>query len=1250
MHEMWEDLNDPMMPRMDETGGTEVNFLEKAVSAHIELEVLWEKFKVLIDTGSDACLADISFWESITKSITHPHLEKIDNIVLLDFTGKRKTKARGKAVVPFTIAGGTVYVHCLILDGLNETVILGNDFLNQLNCVLDFETHTVTVKREGVSEVYKMLTTEEQEVKIESVRNVPRDETTDGSTHPMETIWNGRGISFEKHPELFATDEDIFEVVRSVENVDDSTRRRLLEILMEHRVVFARFPGECKNFEYKIEVDTEGPIVHRQYPVPKCYLPEIRDKLKEWEEWDIIAPSISDCSLPLHVTKKRSGELRLLLDCRRHNSHVKLEPLKCEKMNDLFEKFEGKKLYSSVDFTHSYLQCRLSKDSRRYLCFWFEGKLYEYRSICFGHKNGSAALNACLNLVFDASFTPHLVRYVDDCCFTSVNEEEHLELLDRALDRIKRMGMTLNLRKCEFFKSETKFLGMIINSEGKKKDSEAAQAIQNIPPPKNLKELRRLLGILNWHRIYIHRYGDLAQPLNELLQKGRKWKWEKVHDDCLDKLKEAVKNDVLLYYPKLEETFYVQTDASALAISAALYQVIDGEHRVVAYHSRVLNAFEKKYATIEKEGLAIVEAVKKWADLLIGREFVIRSDSKGLLHLPHIRHWNDKLMRWSLFLQPFTFRIEFLKGKDNCIPDMLSRNVKDGETRMLRTHPVKLFSEDILSLTPEILRVMQRESSRYEPIIAFLEEIYAAKDEEEKDKVRLKHSKSRTWEKFYKIENSLLLVKDFHFPKRWRLCVPEKLTKLVLENYHDKNGHLGYQKLMGVLLQAYYWPSMGKDARNHLRDCTVCARNKPYHPPTKQLLCEINVDKPRQLLSVDICGPYVLGKKKERFILTVLDCYTQYVQIYPMKNATGKSVADHLINMYFRHLGRPSFVLADNGSAFRSKEFRSRMQEEGVRIKYTTRYHPQSNPVERVHRNITLLLRTLCKDRHEDWSLYINEIIILLNYTINSSLGVAPIEMHLNADITLPLQRYLGVHFEDQSDDLKQDENSLWNNKLLMAEVRRRERIKKRNRKWEQAHSKGHDITLGSLVFLRRHDLSSKVHKRVKKLFALYYGPLFVSKRVGIKTFEVIDISTGKNLGIHSIDNMRIWLPTKETRSRWLKLVKNHLGEEEFKRKYTIIERSLKATQENTTGSMNEHEVINIGKQIPTHEERTQQKEVTGDVVSIILHNDATLYTQHQRYGIPEEDIVKKICSCYLSGRTKEVKSTATQPEGQERA
>ncbi|VDH94045.1 Hypothetical predicted protein [Mytilus galloprovincialis] len=168
---------------------------------------------------------------------------------------------------------------------------------------------------------------------------------------------------------------------------------------------------------------------------------------------------------------------------------------------------------------------------------------------------------------------------------------------------------------------------------------------------------------------------DIASPLTDLTKKGQpnQVRWEAIHERAFSSLKNALVKAPVLKLPNFSQVFILQTDASDNGIGAILLQDEDNIRLPVSYASKKLKASERNYSTIEKECLAIVWAISKFQRYLYGKQFILETDHQPLIYLQKSKIANARLMRWSLLLQPYRFRIVAIKGKDNVGADFLSR-------------------------------------------------------------------------------------------------------------------------------------------------------------------------------------------------------------------------------------------------------------------------------------------------------------------------------------------------------------------------------------------------------------------------------------------------------------------------------------------------------------------------------------------------------------------------------------------------
>ena len=255
--------------------------------------------------------------------------------------------------------------------------------------------------------------------------------------------------------------------------------------------------------------------------------------------------------------------------------------------------------------------------------------------------------------------------YTDDVIVFSKTWSEHLKHLEVVLERIQEAGLTIKRRKCQFGRSECSYLGHVIGSGRVCPELAKIEAIKNFEPPTTKTGVRSFLGLTGYYRKFIPDYATLAAPLSDLTRKTKpnRVAWTPECATAFDQLKCSLCTSPVLKSPEWDKPFILQTDASDRGMGAVLSQPdADGRDRPVAYFSRKLLPREERYATIEKECLAIKLGVLAFHVYLIGRPFTIQTDHRSLEWLDRMKDANARLTRWSLMLQSYTFNIEYRAG------------------------------------------------------------------------------------------------------------------------------------------------------------------------------------------------------------------------------------------------------------------------------------------------------------------------------------------------------------------------------------------------------------------------------------------------------------------------------------------------------------------------------------------------------------------------------------------------------------
>jgi hypothetical protein len=139
--------------------------------------------------------------------------------------------------------------------------------------------------------------------------------------------------------------------------------------------------------------------------------------------------------------------------------------------------------------------------------------------------------------------------------------------------------------KCQLFQKDVWYLGHIVSPEGISTDPEKLKAVWEWPTPKNKHESRSFLGLCMYYRQFIPGIANIAKPLTKLTEQKQTFKT----------LEGALCTASILAYPQPGERFIMDTDASNVGIRGVPSQVQDGQERVIAYYSKMLNKAERNY-------------------------------------------------------------------------------------------------------------------------------------------------------------------------------------------------------------------------------------------------------------------------------------------------------------------------------------------------------------------------------------------------------------------------------------------------------------------------------------------------------------------------------------------------------------------------------------------------------------------------------------------------------------------------------
>ena len=462
---------------------------------------------------------------------------------------------------------------------------------------------------------------------------------------------------------------------QKLSHLDSDKRLELKQLVLEYEHLFPDIPSRTDKIYHDVDIiEGSKPVKQHPYrmnPVKQQYL---REEVQYLLDNDFIEPSQSEWSSPCILVPKPDGTFRMCTDYRKVNSVTKTDTFPIPRIDDCIDNIGHAKYVTKFDLLKGFWQITLTDRAKEISAFVTPDGLYQYKVMPFGMKNSPATFQRPVNSLI--SNLDGCKAYIDDAIIFSEEWQQHLQTIRTFFDRLSDAKLTVNLAKSEFCHANLTFLGHIVG-QGQVKPVEAkVEAISDFPVPTSKRQLMRFLGVAGYYRKFCKNFSAIAEPLTNLLGKKAKYVWT---DDCqksFDKLKAILRSAPVLLAPSFDKEFKLAVDASDVGAGSVLLQEDDnGADHPVCYFSKKFNKHQRNYSTIEKECLSLILALQHFEVYLASSHapIVVFSDHNPLTFIHKMKNKNQRLLRWSLMLQEHNLDIRHIRGRDNIIPDTLSR-------------------------------------------------------------------------------------------------------------------------------------------------------------------------------------------------------------------------------------------------------------------------------------------------------------------------------------------------------------------------------------------------------------------------------------------------------------------------------------------------------------------------------------------------------------------------------------------------
>ena len=731
------------------------------------------------------------------------------------------------------------------------------------------------------------------------------------------------------------------------------------------------------------------------------------------------------------------------------NHYIETGHYPIPKVQHALNKISQFRIFLDFDLANSFHQFRLGPLTRKRLSVQTPWGQFEPVFLPEGVPPASGILQKCMDEIFQDCEDWSIVIF-DNLLVLAHDYADAYEKAKKIFARCKERNLVLKFSKTWLGFAEVTFFGYVCSYQSYRLSEERLKSIQEIPFPSTLKQMQRFLGCALFFHNFVPNYASLAANLTYMTRKDFNWKdkksWKLDYEAEFNKFKQALLGAMSISYPDFTKLFILMVDASNDGVGCILSMdpavtVMDEEGNYIPPPDdyfvnlrakmkqklsplKIIHIASQKFSeqasrswdAFNKEGYAVVWAVKLLEYFLRGKHFVLMGDHRNLLWME--KSLVPKVIRWRIYLQSLSFDFYHIPGSSNTAADWQSRLYSDetflpklladepkdaeaeSETTIDNVNALYKVSNGLLMVgkSKPLDRSHLSRRSKKKPDVANLPKVWADRQKalEENSEDSQEYPQPESAQESQEEDLPVPVTEEEAEPAEDTNDAPVLISRAdMLKQVHGgRAGHLGVKRTYQLLNEKF--PGHGisiKQVTEHIQECAVCEKvrfgmENQLVPITRNL----RNPGPRRVVGIDYLT-LELDKYGNSGAYVMRDHFTKFVGIWPSSKHDAEAAATAIF-VYCVLYGEFDYLMSDPGTDFMSDTIKLLNEWFGINHRISLVDRHESNGVEGANKDILRHIRALiCDERvKEHWShpRVILWVMYIMNKRDDAETGVDP--------------------------------------------------------------------------------------------------------------------------------------------------------------------------------------------------------------------------------------------------------------------